>query len=252
MNKTIDINNIPVHYKVTGTGPHLLLLHGWGCDLEIFKPIQEHLSARFTTYSIDFPGFGKTPDPPEPWSTKEYAALTEEFIARLDIKNPILLGHSFGGRVSIRLSAKHANIPKVILTGGAGLKPKRKLDYYIKVYSYKTVKNVLKLPVLRNYSEQILEKYRKKSGSSDYQNASGVMRQTLVKVVNEDLRDLLPKMQASTLLVWGENDTATPLTDAQIMEKEIPDAGLAVLKNAGHYGFLEKSGEFLIIVDHFI
>ncbi|OJJ16430.1 alpha/beta hydrolase [marine bacterium AO1-C] len=251
MYNTITIQDIPVHYKVTGEGPHLLLLHGWGCDLEIFKPIQDHLSQRYTTYSIDFPGFGKTPDPPQPWSTEEYAALTEEFIQKLNLENPILLGHSFGGRVSIRLSAKHP-IPKVILTGGAGLKPKRKLDYYIKVYSYKTVKNVLKLPGLRNYSEQILEKYRKKSGSSDYQKASGIMRQTLVKVVNEDLRYLLPSIKASTLLIWGENDTATPLSDAHVMEKEIPDAGLAVLKNAGHYGFLEKQAEFLIILDHFI
>ncbi|WP_045114211.1 alpha/beta fold hydrolase [Microscilla marina] len=252
MNKTIDIQNIPIHYKITGSGPNLLLLHGWGCDLEIFKPIQDHFSQRFTTYSIDFPGFGKTPNPPEPWSTEEYAALTEQFISALNITNPILLGHSFGGRVSIRLSAKHASIQKVILTGGAGLKPKRKLDYYVKVYSYKIIKNIFKLPILRNYSEQVLEKYRKKSGSSDYKNASGVMRQTLVKVVNEDLRHLLPKMQASTLLVWGEHDTATPLAHAKIMEKEIPDAGLAVLKNTGHYGFLEKRAEFLIIVDHFI
>lgn len=251
MYNTITIQGIPVHYKVIGEGPHLLLLHGWGCDLEIFKPIQDHLSKRFTTYSIDFPGFGKTPDPPQPWSTEEYAALTEEFIQQLNIKTPILLGHSFGGRVSIRLSAKHP-IRKMILTGGAGLKPKRKLDYYVKVYSYKTVKNILKLPGLRNYSEQILEKYRKKAGSSDYKNASGIMRQTLVKVVNEDLRNLLPHIKASTLLIWGENDTATPLSNAQIMEKEIPDAGLAVLKNAGHYGFLEKMSEFLIIVDHFV
>jgi len=251
MYNTITIQDIPVHYKVTGEGPHLLLLHGWGCDLEIFKPIQDHLSQRYTTYSIDFPGFGKTPDPPQPWGTEEYTTLTEEFIQQLNLVNPILLGHSFGGRISIRLAAKHP-IQKVILTGGAGLKPKRKLDYYLKVYSYKTVKNVLKLPGLRNYSEQILEKYRKKSGSSDYQKASGIMRQTLVKVVNEDLKYLLPGIKASTLLVWGENDTATPLSDAKVMEKEIPDAGLAVLKNAGHYGFLEKLSEFLIIVDHFI
>ncbi len=101
-------------------------------------------------------------------------------------------------------------------------------------------------------SNFILEKYRKKSGSNDYQNAKGIMRQILVKVVNEDLSRKMPKIKAPTLLIWGENDTITPVKYGEIMERLIPNAGLVILKNAGHYSFLDKRYEFNIILNNFL
>lgn len=251
MYKTITINQNKVHYKVSGEGQDLILLHGWGCDLEIFKGLHQQLAPHFRTYAIDFPGFGKSPEPATVWGTKEYANLIENFMKTLDIKNPIIIAHSYGGRVTIRL-ANRLKLNKIIITGGAGLKAKRSLSYYVKVYSYKTAKWFLQLPVIKIWGEKILEDYRNQVGSADYQQASATMRGILVNAVNEDLKHLLPSVSASTLLIWGEKDTATPLQDGQTMEKMIPDAGLVVLNNATHYAFLEKQGEFWLIVKSFL
>ncbi|ALS20485.1 alpha/beta hydrolase family protein [Paenibacillus naphthalenovorans] len=247
----VNINGLDIHYSVVGTGHEVVMLHGWGTNLQTFHAIQQHLSRHFKVYAFDFPGFGESDTPPEPWGVTEYTNLLASFIQSMGIDNPILIGHSFGGRVSIRYAAANP-VRKMILTGSAGIKPKRSLNYYVKVYSFKTAKQLLKLPGLNRYSERILNRMRAKFGSSDYKNASGVMQQTLTKVVNEDLRHHLPHIKASTLLIWGENDTATPVADGKLMEQMIPDAGLVVLKNAGHFCYLEKGREFIVIVDHFL
>ena len=93
---------------------------------------------------------------------------------------------------------------------------------------------------------------RGKVGSADYKNASPVMRQTMVRALNEDLTPLLSGIRVPTLLIWGENDTATPLSDGQRMEKSIPDAGLVVLKGAGHFAFAERWGQCRRVLDAFI
>jgi pimeloyl-ACP methyl ester carboxylesterase len=138
------------------------------------------------------------------------------------------------------------------LLDSAGIKPGRSLEYYIKVYSFKAARKTLPLFVGKSKADEIIEGYRKTAGSTDYNNASGIMRQILVKSVNEDLKSVMPNIKAPTLLVWGENDTATPVGDAKIMEQLIPNAGLVVLKNAGHFAFVEKLQEFLIILNNFL
>ncbi|MGZ3873781.1 MAG: alpha/beta fold hydrolase, partial [Mucilaginibacter sp.] len=196
-------------------------------------------------------GMGKSEEPKEAWGVEEYTQFIEEFFRLKNIVNPILAGHSFGGRVSILFASRNP-VLKLVLLDSAGIKPQRSLDYYLKVYSYKFVRNTLPVVVGRSKADEILESYRKKSGSSDYKNASVIMRQVLVKTVNQDLKWALPLIKAPTLLIWGENDTATPVSDAKIMEKLIPNAGLVVLKNAGHFSFIEKLSEFLIILNNFL
>ncbi|WLD93915.1 alpha/beta fold hydrolase [Alkalihalobacillus sp. AL-G] len=247
----IDLGGINVNYRVSGEGRSILLLHGWGTSLQSFESVHNFLEKNFKVYSIDFPGFGESPEPPEPWDVKNYTDMLGQFITELNIENPILMGHSFGGRISIRYATDHP-VHKIILVDSAGVKPKRKMDYYVKVYTYKFFKNILNLPILRNYKEDILTKVKGKLGSADYKNVSGVMQQTMVKVVNEDLQKFMPEIKAPTLLIWGENDTATPVEDAKIMERAIPNAGLVVLKNVGHYSYLEKLNEFLVIIDNFL
>jgi pimeloyl-ACP methyl ester carboxylesterase len=246
-----NIGNVRVHYKVSGEGRNIVLLHGWGVDSKTFETTHKHLEKNFRVYSLDFPGFGESGEPPKPWGVEQYADFLAAFLKENNIEDPILIGHSFGCRVSI-YHASREKVRKLIFTGGAGIKPKRKPVYYIKVYTYKFSKNLLKLPILNNYSEQLLTKLKSKMGSADYKNVSGVMQQTFVKVVNEDLKFLMPKIKAPTLLIYGENDTATPVEDGKTMEKLIPDAGLVVMKNVGHYAFLEKSNEFLVIIDSFL
>ena len=247
----IQAKGVKINYIMNGSGQDVILLHGWGQNIVVFAAVHQHLASCFRVFTIDFPGFGASVDPPKPWTVKDYAEMLEDFVKQLGIKNPILMGHSFGGRVGIVYASRNP-VCKMILVDSAGIKPKRSLSYYLKVYSFKTAKYLLKFPIVNRKEEVLLQKLRAKFGSSDYTNVSGVMQQTMVLVVNEDLQPFMPKIQAPTLLIWGENDTVTPISDGKIMEKKIPDAGLVVLKDCGHFSYLEKFYEFQIIIDHFL
>lgn len=249
----IDISGISVNYETIGEGNDLILLHGWGASIESLKPVYDYLGKYFKTYIIDLPGFGKSGEPAYAWGISEYSALLGEFIRQLEIKNPILIGHSNGGRIIIHFSAtSEISINKLILIDSAGIKPKRPLKYYIKVYSFKLIKKILTIPLLKKHTVELMEKARSKFGSSDYSKASAIMRQILVKLVNDDLRHILPDIKCPTLLIWGENDTATPVSDGRLMEKLIKDAGLVVFKNAGHFSYLDKFNEFIAVITSFL
>lgn len=248
----ITVKGVKVNYHVSGEGKDLILLPGWGCTIQTVASVHRHYEAFFRTYSLDWPGFGQSEEPPEQWGVADYAAFLCAFLEELGIENPLIIAHSFGGRVAI-YSAGALQYPfaKLVLTGSAGIKPRRGLDYYVKVYTYKLAKRIIMLPGLRQLFGDVYEQYRKKAGSADYQNASERMKKVFIKVVNEDLTKYLPEIKVPTLLIWGENDTATPLRDARIMEKNIPGSGLVVFKNCGHYAFLEMLNHFLSVTDSF-
>ncbi len=231
---------------------HIVLLHGWGCDGSIWQGIQKHLEAsgRRVT-SLDFPGFGNCPEPSAPWGMEDYTAWLERFLAERGIENPVLMGHSFGGRVAVVFASRNP-VSKVVLVDAAGVKPRRSAAYYIKVWSFKVLKRLAPLVVGRHKAAAGIERRRAKAASADYNAASPVMRGTLSRVVNDDLRRFMPLISAPTLLVWGSADTATPLRDAHIMERLIPDAGLVVFEGAGHYSFLDRPGQFAAVIDSFL
>ena len=131
--------NIKVNINVQGEGDPILLLHGWGCSNGIFRDIQQVLSQSYTTYNFDFPGFGASDEPETVWGTEEYTAMVEQFVADNVIKNPALIGHSFGGRISI-IYASRNDVSRVVLVDAAGIKPKRPFKYYWKVYTFKSCK----------------------------------------------------------------------------------------------------------------
>ncbi len=247
----IEIKNTKINYMVSGEGKDLVLLHGWGGQIASFKPVHQYFEKYFRTYSIDLPGFGESGLPPRPWGSEDYADIISQMFSQLGINNPTLIGHSFGGKISIILASK-LKVNKLILVDSAGIRRKKGPAYYFKVYSYKSAKKILSLPFLNSCCGKMLENYKSKLGSADYRNAQGVMQQTLVKVVNEDFRHLLPEIKASTLIFWGEKDTDTPLSDGQLMEKLIPDSGLVVFKNAAHFSYLDKLNDFLIISSNFL
>lgn len=251
MEKNIKINGLNFHYTVQGNGSPIVLMHGWGCNSTTLASIEKVAIENHTVYNIDFPGFGKSQEPNEVWGVEKYTQLIEEFINLENIENPILLGHSFGGRVGILYSSRN-KVKKLILVDAAGVKPRRSLKYYFKVYTYKLGKRLMPLIYGKKGAQKRIEEMRAKRGSSDYNNASPMMRAILSKVVNEDLKHCMPKISAPTLLIWGENDTATPLNDAKIMEKLIPDAGLVSFPGCGHYSFLDNPFQFAAVLRSFI
>lgn len=251
---SLKVGELTVRYIEKGSGPVVLLLHGWGAPAETYRLIIDHLSAYCRVIAPDLPGFGGSEEPKEPWPPARYAEFVRQFTAALHITEATLIGHSNGGRVALHLLTEGCpfEVRKLILMDAAGLKPHRGLSYYCKVYSYKLTRWIFSLPVLRTLFPNVVENARRRHGSADYRAASPVMRQSMVLAVNEDLTKLLPNVKASTLLIWGENDTATPLSDAKKMEQLIPDAGLVTLAGAGHFAFAERWGQCSRVLDAFL
>lgn len=251
MDKFFTYRSCRLHYTDCGEGVPLLLLHGWGCNTTTFNTIRPFLEAHFRVLTVDFAGFGQSDEPGEVWGVEEYTQSIEALAKSEGVERPILIGHSFGGRVSIVYASRN-EVRKVILVDAAGVKPKRSFNYYRKVYTFKLLKRLLPLLVGRERAEKIINERRAKAGSSDYSQATPMMRAILSKVVNEDLCHLMPAIKAPTLLFWGEQDTATPLADAKRMEALIPDAGLVTVAGAGHFSFLENTPLFLRVVESFL
>lgn len=229
----------------------MILMHGWGCSSSTLASIEKVAAETHTVYNIDFPGFGDSQEPSEVWGVEDYAGMLRQFIEKLGIKSPILLGHSFGGRVGIVYASQYP-VDKLILVDAAGVKPKRSLMYYLKVYSFKFMKHIAPLVMGKKRGAAFIERQRAKRGSSDYSSSTSMMRAIMSRVVNEDLRHLMPDINAPTLLIWGENDTATPMRDAHIMEKLIPGAGLVAFPGCGHYSFLDNPVQFAAVLRSFL
>jgi pimeloyl-ACP methyl ester carboxylesterase len=240
----LDVN---VEYTQEGKGSDVVFLHGWGQNLEMMEPLYAHMADRFRVTNLDFPGFGKSDLPPIPWGVDDYTTWFEAFAQLTGIIDPILIAHSFGARIAIRFASRNP-VHKMVLTGAAGLKPKHKIDYYARVYTYKAAKQLFKLPFLKQYQENM----RRRFGSADYKNSSGVLRASFVKIVNQDLRPYLKDIACPVLLIWGENDDATPLWMGKVMAQEFRDAGLVVFENDDHFAYWHQTARFLRITDKFL
>lgn len=247
----IDVAGLKLNYEVSGEGNPILLLHGWGGQIDSFKPVFDYFSKSNKVYAIDFPGFGKSDIPKEVWGVKDYAEMLNELLEKLNITKIDIIAHSFGGRVSIIFSSMYpGKVNKLVLVNSGGLISKKSFKYYLKIYSFKLAKKVYLLFIPGDKREEALNKLYTKFGSSDFKSA-GEMRKIFTKVINEDLKEYLSTIKASTLLVWGENDKETPVYFGEIMKKEIPDSGLIVFKDAGHFSYLDKFNDFCIIVSNF-
>lgn len=251
MKKKLEICGISLTYHVEGEGKPVVLMHGWGCDHSTVQSIANVLIPHYTVYNLDLPGSGETTEPAEVWGVDEYDQMLEAFITAEDIENPTLIGHSNGGRVAIKYASHHM-VDKLILVDAAGVKARRSLKYYWKVYSYKTVKHIVWLFMGKRRGEAYLDKYRSKVGSSDYKQSSPKMRAIMSQLINTDLKNVMPSIQCPTLLIWGEADTATPLSDAKTMEKLIPNAGLVSFPGCGHYSFLDNPRQFAAVIRSFM
>ncbi|MEX0994298.1 MAG: alpha/beta hydrolase [Balneolaceae bacterium] len=246
----------PVAYKIIGSGKPLVVLHGWAGDSRVMVPLARSLAHLRTCLLLDLPGFGGSSAPPEPWNIDRYADLVEAFIRNIDSSGVDLLVHSFGGRIALKLLSRPSiaeKIDKVLITGGAGMKPKRRFSFYCKKYLAKT----LKLPFLllpEAMREKALTWLRgtglwKMLGSPDYRELSGVMRETFVLTVSEHLEPTLESIHHDILLLWGRNDEATPLYQGERLQKGLKNGALVVIEGAGHYAFLDKPKRFTAIAE---
>lgn len=232
-----------------GQGPTVVVLHGWGGRIESMAPVIDCLTDSFRVVAIDLPGFGQSPVPAGVWGTADYAAFVRDVLGSLGIERAHFVGHSFGAKTSLYLAATYgAVVEKLVLVGASGLRAAPSTRARVKRGASRTARAVGKLGppgrVLRNAA------YRRLA-SQDYRDA-GAMRPILVKVVNEDLAGLLPTITSSTLLVWGSDDDAVPLTHARKMESAIPDAGLVVFEGAGHFAYLDDPQRFCRVIRHFL
>lgn len=256
---TMDIRGAHVHYRQYGHGKPLLLLHGWGGKIDSFLPVTRDFQATRQITVLDFPGHGESSEPPEAWSVTEYMEMTAELIRQLSIAHCDIIAHSFGGRVAILLAATYPElVNRMVLTGCAGLIPKPSGKRTSVSGAYRLLRaladNALTRALLgEGRVETLRQSLRQKYGSQDYKALkTDVMRATFNRVIRQDLESYLPMIKAPTLLIFGENDTATPLWMGQVMEKLIPDAGLVTFPDAGHFAYLEKYAEFKLIVDKFL
>lgn len=251
-------HGVNIHYELTGSGKkRVVLLHGWGCETKLMKPVADFLQQDMTVLNIDFPAHGQSGRPPEPWGVPEFAACTLELLQKLDFLPCSVIAHSFGGRVTIELaSTDPALFEKIILTGSAGLRSQPTEEGKKRAEEYKKLKNLAetakKMKIFGSLPDKMQDKLRQKYGSKDYNALDEEMRKTFVKVINHDQTELLPKIKQPTLLVWGDKDTETPLWMGQKMEKDIQDAGLVVFEGGTHFAYLEQVQRFNKIAHVFL
>ena len=234
------IKNIKINYKQYGEGEDIVLLHGWGQNIEMMKPLGDNLSSDHKITIIDLPGFGLSAEPDRVLSVSDYTEIVHELLEELKIDNPIIMGHSFGGRIAIVYASKY-KVNKLVLFGSPCVRHEYKS---FKQSLYKKAKKIKLLKPLVN----AMKKY---VGSEDYKNASPMMRDILVKTVNQDLSEYARKIKCSTLLIWGENDVAVPVSEAKELDNLLTDSALIVLPGT-HYCYLENLNQVINILYNFI
>ena len=248
----LRINGLETYFTVEGQGDPVVLLHGWGASNQSLAPLGAALADSYRVLILDLPGFGWSAAPPVAWGIADYAGHVERLMQETGIQGAALLGHSFGGRIAIRLAAEQPGlVSRLVLVASAGIRPRRRAGYHVRVIAVKLARWVFSLPGWGARGQYMLSRLSWRFGSRDYR-AAGQMRPTLVKVVNEDLTPLLPAIQAPTLILWGDQDQEVPRSAMEMMAAKIPQARLIVIEGTGHFPFLDVPENFCKTVKEFL
>ena len=253
----ISIDGYDISYKISGPegADVLVVLQGWGTEMSLYDSVAAAVNDRYRVIQFDLPGFGASDEPREAWNVDAYADFFCSFMEALGIKKAALLGHSYGGRVIIKLAARESipfEITKIVLVDSAGVMPERSASQKFKVRMYKIKRTFLTSKPVHSMFPEVIDYWMSKQGSEDYRNASPMMKKCLVMAVNEDLQHLMPSVKQEVLLVWGDLDMDTPISDAHKMEEKMPNAALVVLEGTDHFSFLYKPVEFRNILRSFL
>ena len=235
---------IELHYIDYGNqdGKPILFLHGWGQNIQMMKPLGDAFAKEYRVIIFDLPGFGESEEPNKVWTLYDYVDCIHDFVVSHQIEKPILLGHSFGGKISLLYASKY-EVEKVIVCGSPYRKEIQKPSMKTKI-----LKTLKKVPGLNSFADMA----KKHVGSTDYRNASPRMREILVEHVNLDITKEVKKIKASTLIIWGDKDEAVPLECAYELEKYIADAGVVLFPGCTHYAYLENLKKTINVVRIFI
>lgn len=248
--KFLDVNGLNVRYLQGGSGPSVVLLHGWGCRIETLRVIFDRLLPLYRVTALDLPGHGETELPPEPWGGAEFAEFLIRFLDKLRLGPSHLVGHSVGGRFAALIAAKEPErLEKLVLASASGLKPPRSLKYRAKVLLGKSGKFAARF--FGEPGNRFKEFVYSRIASADYQDA-GPLRSSFVKIVNEEIRAQLREIEVPTLLIWGQDDQETPLSVGKKMNLLIPNSELVVIANAGHYTFIDAAEKFMLYLQKFL
>ncbi len=239
----LKLDSAEINYIQYGkeTGKDILLLHGWGQNIEMMKPVGDAFATNYHITILDFPGFGESREPEETFTIEDYAKVVEELVKKLKIKKPIIMGHSFGGRVAICYSAYH-DIEKLVLFASPCFK-----IYNSENLKVKTLKALKKLPGMNKLGE----KMKNYIGSRDYKAASPTMRKIFVNIVNKDLGNYVQDIEEPTLIIWGENDQEVTYEEEKMIENAMVDAALITLPGT-HYAYLENLNQVIKILESFL
>lgn len=240
----MTINDVSINYVIKDNGfdKWAVLLHGWGQNIQMMEPLCGGLEDTCNILIVDLPGFGLSTEPKKPYTIDDYADTIHKLLSNLKIDNPIMIGHSFGGRVSIKYASKY-NVRKLVLLAS----PFRKSEMTMTLKT-KILKNLKKVPILNK-----MEGFAKKHiGSRDYKNATPIMRQILVNAVNEDLKEDGKKITCPTIIIYGTLDEEVTEEDAREIESTLKDAALIIYEGCTHYAYLERIDQTNNILRSFV
>jgi pimeloyl-ACP methyl ester carboxylesterase len=238
---------------VIGEGQPVLALHGWGGSVKSFWPVAERLSPHgYQVHLLDLPGFGQSDLPPDVWDVADYMLFVVAYLDDAGLDRVALLGHSFGGRIGLVLAAEYPQrVSKMVLIDSAGLRTPLTLKQQTRRVWARAVRQTLDTLGLEQWRDRLRERYNRRYASEDYLKA-GPLRETFLRVVDQDLTPFARRVQAPTVLIWGDQDADTPLWQGRQLEQLIPDAGLIVFQGAGHFSYLDRLGDFIRITHHFL
>ena len=229
----MEINNLKTNFLDLGEGSPIVLLHGWGGTSLSMLGLANELSTKFRVIVPDLWGFGGSQPPNENSNIFNYASLTKDLLNALNLEKVVVVGHSLGGRIALILaSTYHELVEKLVLIDSAGLKPKFSIIKYWKIKRYKRVKQKVENGTMPAYK---LQNY----GSADYKELSEPLKSIFVRVVNQDLSNLLDKIETKTLILWGKKDKDTPRYMAKLLHKNIKCSKLLWL-DGGHFAYMTQ------------
>ncbi len=240
--RRIIVSDIEIRESVVGTGPPVLMIHGWGANSDLLQPLAKRL-VRFgyQLFMPDLPGFGESAEPKAPLSIHDYAEFCRNYMDYHGLDSVCFFGHSLGGRIGLILGSDyHTRIHAMVLSNSAGIKMRQSPTRQLRLKFYKSIREGLARLGAYSTAQHLQQMYNRTFGSADFQAASPVMRETLIKVVNQDLLEQARRISVPTVLIWGDSDQETPLWMGEKLERTIPDAALIVHAGAGHYAYLEK------------